>query len=124
MSYIRVQWVHSFPDEPVWLISELDGNRRETRKVEIFADGSKGYAAEGVEIGGTRLGFEAAPTLKEIGSAPPIPPRGDHKGGIRGDLARPYCDPLRAEHRSDVGFARREPNHALRRPSLYCHCPA
>ncbi|MDR6289797.1 hypothetical protein E9232_002318 [Inquilinus ginsengisoli] len=74
MSYIRVQWVHSFPDEPVWLISELDGNRRETRKVEIFADGSKGYAAEGVEIGGTRLGFEAAPTLKEIGSDPQFLP--------------------------------------------------
>jgi hypothetical protein len=56
MSYIRVRWLHNHPDEPVWLISELDGERWETRKVEIFPNGSKGFADGSCEVGGTRLG--------------------------------------------------------------------
>jgi hypothetical protein len=40
MNYIKVKWNHALPDEPVWFYSELDAERWETRKVEIFADGS------------------------------------------------------------------------------------
>ncbi len=44
MKYIKVKWLHSHPDEPVLLYSELDKDRWETRKVEVFADGRIGFA--------------------------------------------------------------------------------
>ena len=40
MRYLCVRWVHDFPEEPVWLYSEVDDDRWETRKVWIFPNGS------------------------------------------------------------------------------------
>jgi hypothetical protein len=74
MNYIRVQWLHAHSDEPVWMISELDANRSETRKIEIFADGSKGYARQGEEAGGTALGQLPVPPLQEIAADPQFRP--------------------------------------------------
>jgi hypothetical protein len=68
--YIRVEWRHDNPDYPVWLISELDDDRWETRKVEIFANGSKGYAEKGEEGGGTFLGLSPVPPSQEIAADP------------------------------------------------------
>ena len=56
--------------EPIWLISELDANRWEMRKVEVFPDGAKGYASRGEEVRGTSLGQLAVPPLQEIASDP------------------------------------------------------
>jgi hypothetical protein len=36
---VRVGWKHQHPDDPVILYSELDGNRFEVRKVEVFRNG-------------------------------------------------------------------------------------
>ena len=66
MSYIKVTWDHRLPDEPVILYSELDHERLETRKVEIFADGSYGYASATESGGGTRLGEAPIPPLMTI----------------------------------------------------------
>ena len=44
MNHIRVRWLHHNPDAPDLVVSELDGHRWERRKVEVFADGSKGDA--------------------------------------------------------------------------------
>ncbi len=66
MNYIQVEWKHSFPMEPVLLYSELDDNRWEVRKVEIFSDGHWGYADSAESFGGTRLGKEPLPPLDEI----------------------------------------------------------
>jgi hypothetical protein len=74
MNYIRVRWLHSFPDEPIWLISEIDDNRWEIRKVYIFPDGSKGYAQRGEEAGGTWLGAVPVPSLEEIAADPQFLP--------------------------------------------------
>jgi hypothetical protein len=74
MNYIRVQWLHENPDEPVWLLSELDEERWETRKVEIFANGSKGYAAKDEESGGTFLGLAPVPPIDEIAADPEFVP--------------------------------------------------
>ena len=65
-SYIRVRWFHSSPDDPVELWSELDADREEVRKVEIWTDGRVGYASSEGETGGTRLGKVAVPPLNEI----------------------------------------------------------
>ena len=74
MEYIRVRWLHSFPNEPVLLISELDEARWETRKIEIFPDGSIGYADSRVEHGGTRLGLVPVPSIADIAADPEFIP--------------------------------------------------
>lgn len=65
-SHIRVYWLHSSSDEPVELWSELNEDRKEVRKVEIWADGRVGYASRDEETGGTRLGEGPLPSLSEI----------------------------------------------------------
>lgn len=69
-SYIRVRWLHSSPDDPIELWSELDVDRAEVRKVEMWADGRIGYASDAEEGGGTRLGEIAVPSLSEINLDP------------------------------------------------------
>ena len=56
MQYIKCLWKHNFPNEPILLYSEIDGDRYETRKVEYYADNSFGIASQTVEIGSTALG--------------------------------------------------------------------
>ena len=74
MSFIQVKWKHSFPNTPVLLSSELDADRRETRKVEEFADGCRGYASATEIFGDTRLGSEPIPALSEIARDPQFEP--------------------------------------------------
>lgn len=69
-SYIRVRWRHSSPDDPVDLWSELDADREEFRKVEIWPDGRVGYASNAGEVAGTRLGELPVPPLSEINLDP------------------------------------------------------
>lgn len=68
MKYIRVIWVHSLAQEPVTLFSELDEDRYEVRKLEIFRDGSVGRASEDASVGQTALGELPIPSLDEINS--------------------------------------------------------
>lgn len=66
MEYIYVEWIHNFVDEPIILISELDENRFETRKIEIYKDGQVGFAYNDVEVLNARLGIEPVPSIDEI----------------------------------------------------------
>jgi hypothetical protein len=66
--------MHSNPNSPIWLYSELDDERFETRKVEIYADGHWGYASDTEEVNGTGLGLYAVPSLAEIASNPVFEP--------------------------------------------------
>jgi hypothetical protein len=68
MKYIRVKWNHNHQDEPVLLYSELDPERWEKRKVEVFPDGRCGYASASESAGSTRLGEEPIPPPVEIAS--------------------------------------------------------
>ena len=74
MIYVKVRWKHSFPDEPVLICSELDRERWEVRKVEIFPSGRMGYAGPGGAIGGTGLGQEPWPSLEQIAEDPQFEP--------------------------------------------------
>lgn len=66
MEYYRVRWLHNDPSSPEWIAAEVDGERWEVRKVEIFPDGSKGWAAGGEACGTTFLGIEPVPLLTEF----------------------------------------------------------
>lgn len=74
MSYIKVLWKHQLADEPIAIYCELDDERKEVRKLEVFRDGRHGYATVDEEIGGTRLGWESTPPLEEIASDPQFEP--------------------------------------------------
>lgn len=74
MNYLKVKWNHAFPDEPVLLYSEIDGGRWETRKVEIFPDGTMGFAEKRRNSGKTELGEVPLPELLEIASDPQFEP--------------------------------------------------
>jgi hypothetical protein len=74
VKYVKIQWVHSHPDEPVWVYCELDNEHLEVRKVELFPNGAKGYADALEEVGGTRMAWEPHPTLEEIASDPQFVP--------------------------------------------------
>lgn len=66
--YIRVKWIHTIPSEPIWIYSELDSGGWELRKVEVYADGTMGFADQYSSVGGSSLSIEALPTVAEINS--------------------------------------------------------
>jgi hypothetical protein len=70
MKYIHVKWIHSFPNEPITLFSELDDDRYEVRKLEIFPDGSADRASADVSVGKTVLGELPIPSLEGINFDP------------------------------------------------------
>jgi hypothetical protein len=74
MKYIKVRWIHSDPDEPVWLYSELNDDMWEIRSIEIFPDGTKGFADDAEAVGTTKLSIEPLPSLKDIASDPQFIP--------------------------------------------------
>jgi Domain of unknown function (DUF6881) len=74
MKYICVKWIHNNPTEPILLCSELDSENWEVRKVEVWADDTKGIASEAESFGSTQLSEEPLPSLEEIASDPQFQP--------------------------------------------------
>jgi hypothetical protein len=65
MEYRHVKWRHDLPHQPTDIYTELDDDRWETRKVEVFADGRIQYS-DGVDsTGNTDLSDVQAPTPEE-----------------------------------------------------------
>lgn len=67
MEYVLIEWNHDLDDEPYLIYSELDGGRRETRRVEFYRNGiTFSYGGER----GNEGALAAAPfpeDLREIG---------------------------------------------------------
>jgi len=66
MNYLKVRWLHDFDDEPVLLYSELADDRSEVRKVEVFPDGTYGYAYGENAKGTTQLSDTSIPSMDKI----------------------------------------------------------
>lgn len=69
-----VDWFHNFYDEPIKIYSEIDDQRNEVRKIELFRDDKIGYATEKVEFGGCRLSECPIPEIEEIAANPEFKP--------------------------------------------------
>lgn len=69
-TFLKVTWDHGHPEEPVWLYSELDEERYEIRKVEVYRDGRQGFAERGRSVGGSVLGEIPVPTVREFANEP------------------------------------------------------
>ena len=67
---IDVQWRHRSDADPTRLVSELDEQRTEIRKLEFFEDGRVGYAWADHTAHGTELGLVPVPPLAEINADP------------------------------------------------------
>jgi hypothetical protein len=65
-SFLKVVWHHNHRDEPVWLYSELDDERHEVRKVEVYRDGRRAFADQSRSVGGSILGELPAPSIAEF----------------------------------------------------------
>ena len=63
---VRVRWIHESGDDPVWISAELDEENWENRKVEIWANGRRGYADANNNAGQTMLSVEPWPDPHEI----------------------------------------------------------
>ncbi len=74
MKYLRCRWIHSHPNEPVLLYSELDDRRMEVRTIEIWRDGRKGFASAIEFTPETGLGLVPVPELAEIAADPEFEP--------------------------------------------------
>ena len=68
--YIVVEWLHTAPDEPISLYYELDADRHERRKMEVYQDGTMHSADSRHGQGSTFLAWEAHPPLTEINADP------------------------------------------------------
>ena len=66
MEYLKVDWRHSFEDEPIALWYELDDLRRTKRVLELFPDGQYGYASETQSARGTMLSGDPLPSNADI----------------------------------------------------------
>jgi len=70
MEYIDVEWLHECSEDPIRLVSELDGLRYEIRKLEFFRNGEVGFASKDQCSNGTDLGTMEVPPLAEINASP------------------------------------------------------
>lgn len=66
MTHWKVRWNHSFADEPVVIYMELDESRWEVRKVEVFADGTRGCASQDSSTANTALSESPIQSFEEI----------------------------------------------------------
>lgn len=66
MQYSKLIWKHCEYDLPVEILSEYDSVGWETRKVEVFADGSLGFAGPQSYSGSTRLSLIQRPADADV----------------------------------------------------------
>ena len=69
MECIDVQWHHANMGTSYRLVSELDDERFEVRKMEFFSDGKVGFAFAAGSLHGTQLGSIPVPSVDEINAA-------------------------------------------------------
>jgi hypothetical protein len=66
-TYERYEWIHDLEDEPSLIYCELDDERCEIRKIEVFKDGrSIGVSEEYLQLGATGLGEGPGLAVEEI----------------------------------------------------------
>lgn len=70
MIYLKVHWNHDSENQPVAFYCEMEDDRMEVRKVELFADGSFGYANERRSSGKTDLAALPMPATADLAAAP------------------------------------------------------
>lgn len=66
MSYLKIDWQHSLSEYPREIHIELDDERFELRKVEVFSDGRLQFAPHEFEQGGTVLAVYRVAQIEDL----------------------------------------------------------
>ncbi|MES2320209.1 MAG: hypothetical protein V4631_22255 [Pseudomonadota bacterium] len=66
MRWIDVKWLHDLEEEPIRLVSELDLDGYETRKLEFFRNGRVGFASAAGASPGTELGTVSVQAIDRL----------------------------------------------------------
>ncbi|WP_290062565.1 DUF6881 domain-containing protein [Amycolatopsis solani] len=74
MDYLHVHWQHDAPDAPADIYSELDDDRWEVRKVEVFPDGTHHYADDWKSTGKTGLSEVPLPPFEDLAAQRALTP--------------------------------------------------
>jgi hypothetical protein len=74
VTYIKVKLVHSNSDDAILLYLELDADRWEIRKVEIYSDGRIEFADEHEETGDLSLAEVPVPPFEKLEADPQYEP--------------------------------------------------
>ena len=70
-TYVCGEWSHDFADEPCCIYSELDDERYETRKIEVFKDGTTTRAStEVLKRDPMALADQPIPSVAEVNAYP------------------------------------------------------
>lgn len=75
MEYVLIEWHQRDPGEPIVFASELDAQRYEHRKIELYPDGRLDWAGQHRSTGTTWCGELPMPTLSEIAALDEFAPR-------------------------------------------------
>ncbi len=70
MTYLDVVWLHTDDALPVRIVSELDAQRREVRKLEFFRSRGVGFADSDFAFGRTDLAAAPLPDLARLNADP------------------------------------------------------
>jgi hypothetical protein len=70
MKYVHIQWNHELPDAPTDVYSELDADRMEVRKIEMFNNQSIGFAEAGRSTENTSLRPTPLPYVSVLNQDP------------------------------------------------------
>jgi hypothetical protein len=70
-TYVCGEWFHDFAHEPCCIYSELDDERYETRKIEVFKDGTTTRAStEDLKSDSMALADQPIPSVEEVNAYP------------------------------------------------------
>ena len=64
-TFLATEWIHEFKDQPRFLYFELDEERYDVRRVEVFRDGRAVRFEDEME-----LADQPVPSVQEINAAP------------------------------------------------------
>jgi len=70
MRYSKLLWQHTSFEEPFEIYSEHDDFDREVRKIELFRDGTVGFASISESNHGTQLSLITCPPDEEVNLLP------------------------------------------------------
>jgi hypothetical protein len=65
-TYLHTEWIHDNNEYPSHIYSELDEDRYETRKIDLWKDGRIAFAFDDIEYGDTFLGTQPMPLIEDI----------------------------------------------------------
>lgn len=97
MRYMKVLWRHNDSDMPVVLYSEIGDDDMECRKVDIFSDGTYGYAGETISTWTTWLGEVPIPSVPEIAKNPEFEPVEISREEFESIWAKAMSGPIKKE---------------------------